>query len=76
MNLQFRVSMNCIQRSRPPALLVLYLRFTDSAFLGRDPERDLDLDFVVLVVVVVLRRLSDDVDLPRVTGIATKCPLA
>ena len=64
--------MYCIQRSRPPALLVLYLRFTDSAFLGRDPERDLDFDFVVLVVVVVLRRLSDDVDLPRVTGIATK----
>ena len=61
-----------MQSSRPPALLVLYLRFADSAFLGRDPECDLDFDFVVLVVVVVLRRLSDEVDLPRVTGIATR----
>ena len=61
-----------MQSSRPPALFDLYRRFADSAFLGRDPERDLDFDFVVLVVVVVLRRLSDDVDLPRVTGIATK----
>ena len=65
-----------MQSSRPPALLVLYLCLADSAFLGRDPECDLDFDFVVLVVVVVLRRFSDEVDLPRVTGIATRCPSA
>ena len=65
-----------MQSSRPPALFVRYRRFADSAFLGRDPERDLDFDFVVLVVVVVLRCLIDDVDLPRIAGIATNCPSA
>ena len=72
-NLQFRVSIYCIQRSRPPALLVLYRLFAESAFLGRDLEPDLDFDLVVLVVVVVLRCLMDDVDLPRIAGIATSC---
>ena len=64
-----------------PALLVLYRLLTEFAFLGRDLVRrrscdlepDLDFDLDVLVVVVVFRCLMDDVDLPRIAGIATSC---
>ena len=62
-----------------PRLLVLYRLLTEFAFLGRDLVRsrwcdlelDLDFDLDVIVVVVVFRLLTDDVDLPRIAGIAT-----